>query len=411
MMKKNVFLFFIVVCCFAAKLYAQIDCNNGRYHDSLFSVDVIQNVVYGHNYNYLGVYSTLRMDIYLPHGDVISKRPLIIIAPGGSFLVEDKTDYPTSTLCKAFASMGYVTAGIDYRIGVNSSTKNEFMLALIRAMQDYRAAVRFFKKDATTINTYKIDTDIIVAGGSSAGAFSAVHLAYLDKESELLSTGIDTTGLGGLEGLSGNPGYSSKVNYIINLCGAIGDTSWIEPGNIPVISMHGTNDNIVPYGTNIISVGGIPITIVDGSSSIKNRCDNIKIENPFYTFKGAGHTPYDLTMNQTSYLQYMDTTISFIRDNLYNWVCSNVITDVPNINFSASVCPNPFSDHTEITTTKYLNNATLSIFDVTGKTVAKFDKLNGNKIIIARDNFISGIYFYRISENNKLLFNGKILIL
>ena len=403
----------IIIClliAFNISLFAQTDCLGGRFLDSLYTVDVTSNVTYGHNYNYLGVYSTLRMDIYQPHNDVAIKRPLIIIAPGGSFLVESKIDYPTRTLCRRLAEMGYVTAAIDYRVGVNSPTASEFSNALLRGTHDFRAAVRFFKMDASTTNSYKIDTNLIVAGGSSAGAFSALHLAYLDKIPEIISTGIDTTGLGGVEGLSGNQGYSSKVKYIIDLCGAIGDTSWIEQGNNKVISLHGDNDNIVPYATDTISVSGIGITKVDGSASIKNRCDHIGIENSFYTFKGAGHTPYDVTFNATEYSYYMDTTIAFIRDNLYNWICGS-ITNVPDIENSNSItiAPDPFIENAEVITTQAFDNACMLIFDITGKEVARYENLNGTNIFINRKGLASGIYFYKLFNKNKLLISvGKI---
>jgi len=285
-MKKNYFLFFSFFFISLSQM-AQTDCSGGRYRDSLFMVEVLEDVVYGNNYNYLNINSTLRMDIYQPQSDVAIKRPLIIIAPGGSFVAENKQDYPTRILCRKFASMGYVAVGMDYRVGVLFPTQDQFRNALFRATHDMRAVVRYFRKDAATTNVYKVDTNIIIVGGSSAGAITALHVGYLDKISEILSQGIDTTGLGGVEGLSGSPGYSSKVNYIVNLCGAMGDTSFLEPGNIPVISMHGTNDNTVPYATGT----ALGIVKVDGSATIKIRADHIGIQNPFYSFKGADHVP------------------------------------------------------------------------------------------------------------------------
>ena len=415
-MKKNTFIFififiFILIAFFANTIHAQTDCSEGRFKDSLFSVDVISNVIYGQNKTYLGVTQQLKMDIYLPHGDVATKRPLFIIAPGGSFLVESKADYPTTTLCEKFASMGYVTVGIDYRVGVNSPTSSEFTYAVMRATQDFRAAVRYFRKDASTTNTYKIDTSMIIAGGSSAGAISAIHLAYLDEISEILSTGIDTTGLGGVEGLSGNLGYSSKADYIVNLCGAIGDTSWIEHGDTPIISMHGTNDNIVPYGTSMLSVSGIPIMVVSGSSSITKRCNDIGVENQFYTFKGAGHTPYDVALNATSYLPYMDTTIAFIRDNLYNMVCESInkVTDITNSSF-ITISPNPCSFETIIKTKPNLNNATLTVYNSFGQNVKTINNISGQIFTFYRNSLASGIYFIQFTQCNKIITTNKLII-
>ncbi|HPS45544.1 MAG TPA: T9SS type A sorting domain-containing protein [Bacteroidales bacterium] len=404
-MKKNDFLFFTFFFI-SLSLMAQTDCSEGRYKDSLFKVDVIEDVVYGSNYNYLSINSTLRMDIYQPQGDVAKKRPLIIIAPGGSFVAENKQDYPTRILCQKFASLGYVAVGMDYRVGVLFPTQEQFRKALLRATHDMRAVVRYFRKDAATSNVYKVDTNIIVVGGSSAGAFMALHVGYLDKISEILSQEIDTTNLGGVEGLSGNPGYSSKVNYIVNLCGALGDTSFMEPGNIPVISMHGTNDNTVPYASG----KAVGIIYVEGSATIKKRADNIGVQNPFYSFYGADHVPYDASLNLSSYELYMDTTFAFVRDHLYNWICggSTIVTDYKKE--TVKISPNPFHEYTEISAIVPFQNASLEIIDITGKSVARYENINDHKIIIHRKGLSNGLYLYKIYEHNILRSTGKLSI-
>ena len=57
--------------------------------------------------------------------------------------------------------------------------------AAVRGMQNLRAAVRFFRKDAPTINTYRVNPAYIAAGGSSAEAFMALEIGYFDKASEV----------------------------------------------------------------------------------------------------------------------------------------------------------------------------------------------------------------------------------
>ena len=405
---KKAFYLFIFIFSTTSNIFAQVDCSGGRYHDSLYSVDVTQDVVYGHNYNYLNVYSTLRMDIYQPHGDVLAKRPLIIFAPGGAFVVEDKREPALVALCNKFASLGYVAVSIDYRVGVTITTAEKLSYALYRATHDMRAAVRYFRQDAATTNTYKIDTNIIVVGGTSAGALTALHVSSLDKISEILSAGIDTTGAGGVEGLSGNPGYSSKVDYVINLCGALGDSTFLEHGDVPIISMHGTNDDIVPYATGT----ALSVIEVDGSASINLRANHVGVLNPFYTFQGAGHVPFDSRVNLTNASAYIDTTFAFVRDHLYEWICGiTTISAEYDNNVGVMIAPNPFIDNAEISTTLPLKDASLVIFDITGKEVAQYKNLNGDKITICKSGLVNGIYFYKLFEqDNKLLSVGKFVV-
>ena len=77
--------------------------------------------------------------------------------------------------------------------------------------------------------------------------------------------------------------------------------------------MHGTEDNVVPYGTDTITLLGINIEVY-GSATIHQKLDQYNIVNDFYTFEGAGHTPF--VFNEA----YMDTTVVFVRDFLYDLV-------------------------------------------------------------------------------------------
>lgn len=388
----------IISLFFSLSLSAQYNCTGNRYTDSLFTVTVTQNVQYGSNLLYTGVSTNLLMDIYTPDGDTASVRPLIIFAPKGSFLQEDKAEWTMQQLCRRFAQMGYVTAAINYRVGVNYLTaiqfpEREFSYAVMRAFHDYKAAIRFFRKDAATTNTYKIDPNMIIAGGSSAGAITAIHVAYLDQPSEI-PTVIDTTGLGGIEGNSGNPGYSSQVNYVVNLCGAIADTSWIVSGNVPLISMHGNLDVEVPYGTAVISMI-IPIIEVDGSASIKPRTTHLGIENPFYTFLGQAHIPYDPNAGG-SYLLYMDTVINYVKTNLYNWICNTSGVAETNISSSINVFPNPAQNEITIDL-KNVNfeNSSVQIFDAIGK-LCKSESITQSSTSINVKDIPEGLYLLKV---------------
>jgi hypothetical protein len=413
-MKKFTILFLLTI---SINLFsnAQVNCSGGRYLDSLFAVDTIKDVLYGSNINYDGTTRQLKLDIYLPQSDTATNRPLIIFAPKGSFMQEDKAELALVTLCKAFASRGYVAASIDYRVGMDYLTayqfpEREYTYALMRAIHDYRAAIRFFRQDAATANIYKINPNLIIAGGSSAGAMTALHVAYLDKESELPVTIIDTTGLGGLEGNSGNPGYSSHVNFVVNLCGAINDSAWIETGDIPLISMHGNLDTEVPFGTASISMI-VPITEVDGSASINLRCQHLAIENPFYIFWGQAHIPYD-TNAGGQFRLYMDTVVTFTTNHIYNWICGGNagIEENSANNTTITIAPNPFTDQTMISVSIEMKNASLVLTDITGRETERFDNLSGNNFTLQKKNLRAGIYFYHLIDGKNLIGAGKLAV-
>lgn len=342
------------------------------------------------------------MDIYQPAGDTLTQRPLIIFAHGGSFVAGDKTNTDQVNLCTHFAKRGYVTATMNYRMGmfpINASTATD---AVYRAVQDMKAAIRFFRKDAATTNAYNIDPNVIFIGGTSAGAFTALHTAYMNTYAELPAT-IDTAALGDLEGNSGNPGYSSEVNAVINLCGALGESSWIVPGDIPLCSMHGTADGTVPYSSQMLYLFGlVPIMVVDGSYAIHNYINTFNHPATMYTWFGADHVPYD--GGSASAIAYLDTTLRFISNFLYDY--SGCVPSDPNplanTTFTSTdvASPSAISSISVISPASdfiRLNNLNekgrITLFDETGRKVTSIAVDHGRGTLdIPCYNYQDGIY-------------------
>jgi para-nitrobenzyl esterase len=294
---------------------APIDTSGGRYYRPVFAnVTVTSNVVYGSATTFGGTTQQLLMDIYQPAGDTVKRRPLIIFAHGGGFLTGTKTDAYPVALCTRLARLGYVTASIEYRVGfaitglaVPADTP-KIAVAAIRGGLDMKAAVRFFRQDAATARTYRVFSNYIIVSGSSAGAFAALEAGYLDKASEVPGY-IDLAALGGIEGASGNPGYSSAVAAVISLSGATESPSVLEAGNAPLCSVHGTRDTTVPYLQGRIG-SLLPPKYVYGSGRLHPRATALGIRNTLRTLKGANHVPFE------SNALYADTTFWTIRDFL-----------------------------------------------------------------------------------------------
>jgi len=198
----------------------------------------------------------LLMDIFLPQGDTLSKRPAIIFSHSGGFLIGSRHADDMVAFCDSFARRGYVTATIDYRIGMGAEVTRFFGLivglnlpesvgyrALYRATQDGRAAVRFLKHNA---GTYGIDTTKIFMVGSSAGALLTLYNQYLDTEAEIPADALTKPSLGGLDTV-GVQGYGAKANAYVSMWGALEKTEMIENIQTPGLLIHGVEDNIVYY--------------------------------------------------------------------------------------------------------------------------------------------------------------------
>ncbi|MEZ4775961.1 MAG: alpha/beta hydrolase fold domain-containing protein [Bacteroidia bacterium] len=402
---------------FPFSLYAQPTCATGRYQQVVFpNFTKISGVKYGSNIqpkagNPTNV-DSLYMDIYMPAGDSLTeKRPVILLAFGGSFFFGSRTSPDIVELCTRFAKLGYVTVSIDYRLTPEIVLNgNEYVLytAVMKATHDMRAAVRFLHKDAMTDNLYRINPDLIFAGGVSAGGIAALHLAYLDQSSEFPAViANDIPGIGGVEGLSGNMGYPSTIAGVINLCGALGDTAWMHAGDEPIVSVHGTEDATVPYGSSTLQLFGANV-IVHGSSSIHAKADSAGIRNAFRPFPGADHVPFSYGL---SVPQYMDTTFWFVRDFLAGIVCENTTALEPEQSLqSLTFAPNPFTASTRISLENHsLKN--LEMFDLQGRSVKVSYSRESQSLILDRGILPGGLYIVRVEDERGKWMVDKVQIL
>lgn len=271
-----------------------IICESDRYVKQIFTDTEVLTVKYGSNINTSGLNQDLFMDVYQPVGDTLKKRPVVILAFGGSFITGDRKQL--ADLAKEITKLGYVSACIDYRLLSYTQWPIDSIKGLdiaIKASGDMKAAIRYLRKDAATSNIFRIDADMIIAGGVSAGAITAIQAAYFDisdNVEEHIIAAVNKNG--GIEGNSGdaeNLKYSSKVQGVLNLSGAIYRLYFIDEGEPPIISLHGDKDDVVPYSYDYVKPLGIPIIKLYGSSEIHNQAQKIGITSFFTTVKDGGH--------------------------------------------------------------------------------------------------------------------------
>jgi len=391
----------VILACLTllSVLSADAQCGSGpRYVDSIFTGSSVSTVTYSTVYN-------LQMDIYQPTGDVATNRPLVLLAHGGSFTSGNRTDDSTVVwLCQDLAKKGYVTASIEYRLTSNTNLINadSAISEVLEAVGDGKAAVRYFYKDVLTNgNTYNIDTNNIFLGGNSAGAVLFMHYAYVTDTNQLSATFrsiLDNLG-GSLDGISGNPGYSSNFKGIINLAGALNDASWINQCNKPIVSAQGTADPIVPYNCGNPEYGVVPVTLC-GLGAMAPYITAYSTLYDTMTFAGAGHVPWQ---NGGVDFYMVDTLVTGFLNKA---VCAAVLpscvvktTGIHDIQYSAklSLYPNPASNSLNIESSEYIS--TISVADEMGRIVAGVSGVNTMNYQLNTSALSPGVYFVRINDN------------
>lgn len=391
-------------------------CPDGRFLNKTFAVDTIKDIQYGSNTRASGVGTeNLLMDIYVPRADTMAHRPMIIFAHGGSFIGGDRRTSDMILICNELAERGYVTASIEYRLESPSSIGNtqKMVTEVIRSQQDGKAAVRFFRKDAATLDAYKVDTTQIFFGGTSAGGILALHLAYMNDSDPLPANWVTwANGIGGIEGTSGNPGHSSDVKAIVTFAGGIGDTNWMNPGNVPWIDFHSVNDATVPDGTGYPL--GIPtLPLISGGRDMNLRAIHNNQNHQYFQFPGTAHPPFADGVSAT-----WDTIENRTARFLYNNLECNPdkyvgISNTPNdqLLVQVSIFPNPVSNVIQLDMPVTSSSYQINISNSVGSTVYTSKTLDGEHQEIDLSAIQSGMYFVTIEFTNKKYANRSIKII
>lgn len=220
----------------------------------------------------------LSLDLYQPiDADSRKLHPLLVLIHGGAFYAGDKSDPGFPEMAEYFAQRGYVVASINYRLGFwpwSTSVDR----AGYRAVQDANAAVRYLLNDK---EKYCIDTTNIFVAGSSAGAVTALNLAFMREENRPEATcsstserfkqvfgwviefvGLDPnlalvfdldSDLGKINSIKINSNNTKtlppfRVKAVVNMWGAMHDLEMLNNSkNTAILSFHGDADQVLPY--------------------------------------------------------------------------------------------------------------------------------------------------------------------
>lgn len=475
-----------------------------RYLEASFdNVDVSATMVYGQNFTMLPLISgqnTLRqpliMNVYSPAGDTETERPLIIYLHTGNFFpyplngsCGGRLDDPSNVeMATRLAKMGYVVAVIDYRLGWFPTHPDELVRrfslinAAYRGVQDTRTCIRYFKRSvAESANPFGIDPDKIVMWGQGTGGYISTATAYISSYQEIFQTAdagkfflngvpmvieayngnIDGTPdaptivdavynaatgfpIGDTLCVSNHPGFSSDFQLAVNLGGALGDSSWMKEGEIPLISFHNPTDPFAPCETDVLNVptaqGPQPVVEVSGSCQLSRQGDRLGLNTIFNTIP-PGNDPYgdiakikngglnnffpftNTPNNDTSspwewmyeddmpnpdagcnfdaaYPQlYIDTIIGFFAPRAcvtlgLNCDFTTSTKDEVLASDIISLTPNPASTSVKVTA-KGENIESIAIFAMDGKLMMKESNVNSESITIQRNNLPTGIYFVK----------------
>ena len=219
--------------------------------DAQFGVSVTSNIQYASHPVSGGGNLNLSLDLYRPTGiGLPAQLPAMVLMHGGYYVGGSKNDSDMVALAQEFATRGWVTASINYRMLGNlppspgatlaphldrlpswlpgqltawNATLPQYMDTIAAATYDEATAVNWLVSNAAT---YNIDPELLAAGGYSAGAVSSLAL-----------------GAGVVDGVP-----DTGIKAVFSLAGALFGWESAIDSNMPgVFILHGTEDTTVPY--------------------------------------------------------------------------------------------------------------------------------------------------------------------
>lgn len=234
-------------------------------------VTIIKNIRYGAIPDIATDSTTDRLlDLILPsntsENDVL---PVFLFMHGGGFTSGDKSSMVS--LCSKMALQGFAVVSINYTLylkykGVKGSYCSSNMAkglpendsfhpalntAIALASADAIAAMKWVKNNAVK---YHLNSNKFSIGGGSAGAITALYVAYVAKQKVL------------------------SIKAVVNLWGGLEQTKAISRKHIPVLTYHGDLDELIN---------------VQYAYALDNRMKAIGSKNSYlHIMEGKGHVQY-----------------------------------------------------------------------------------------------------------------------
>jgi acetyl esterase/lipase len=240
------------------------------YLDSIFSN--VEKTTYNYNTHNN---KTLQFDYYTA-GDARDNRPLLVYVHGGGFANGARDRETTVNFATKLAQRGYAVASVSYRLtmkgigfGCDVEAQNK-IAAFDAASYDISSAIKHILNDT---QTFPIDPNKIILAGSSAGAETVLHMAYV-YQNDLLPS-------------------SFKYGGIISMAGAVISLDKINQNTaIPTQLFHGTGDKLVPYNIaphHYCSPNNKGYLMLYGSKAIAKRLQGLGTSYYLYSIEGGAH--------------------------------------------------------------------------------------------------------------------------
>jgi hypothetical protein len=216
-----------------------------------------------------------------------------------------------------------------------------------------------------------------------------------------------------------------KVDSLANSLGIISEVYIGWPNQGQAVTIANTVDRILlhDYVSNFNSIYGYikpRLQLIAARNSITTVLPIFSAEpgfmGPWLNAPNNVAAPYNdlqtsLNNETGAWKQYID--LAGFQWFAYSFMPYNVsVSGTENQNNSViNFYPNPLSTQATLLTDKPMMNATLTVYNSYGQKVKQINNIFGQTIALSRDNLPSGLYFIRLTQDNKTFMSDKFVII
>ncbi len=282
-MTRSIFFTVILLLCFSFVGYSQSALVEPWVDYASSEYDIFPNITYATASN-----TDLKLDLYQPK-DRSKPHPVLILFHGGGWVAGLKERNVFQLL--PYLSMGWSVINVEYRLARTALAP--------AAVEDCRCALRWVGNHA---KEYNFDLSKIVLTGGSAGGHLALITGMLPQDSKFdrqcpthdsirwnsgkepevpIAAIVNWFGISDVAELIDGP---NAKHYAIEWFGSMSNSkdlaqqvspiSYVRPGLPPIISIHGDQDDIVPYSQSV---------------RLHSALEKARVPNKLITIKGARH--------------------------------------------------------------------------------------------------------------------------
>lgn len=147
-----------------------------------------------------------------------------------------------------------------------------------------------------------------------------------------------------------------------------------------------------------------------------NWGNSFSIDTLAYTYNGFGsaYPAFNKIDENNFYLAWLtkdtiNNKINVLERLIHFSSTTGINTYEQTLNPQIHIFPNPFSTQAVLQTSNKLNNATLYLYNSPGQIATKIENINGQTVILSRDNLTSGLYFV-IIQDEKVIATDNLII-